>query len=143
MNKNHVPAGGIAITAGLGLVGVLINYIYPTDAFNIVMNLAGIGIAGTWMSIMVSHWLFVRKAKRGEVERPDFKLFCAPVTNFLTLAFLALIIVAMWMQDTAGKITISTFVVLAILWAIAWFGFIRKRVDGSLLEKMIPGDEEE
>ena len=49
----------------------------------------------------------------------------------------------MWMQDTAGKITISTFVVLAVVWAIAWFGFIRKRVDGSLLEKMIPGDEED
>ncbi|WP_276849241.1 amino acid permease [Corynebacterium pyruviciproducens] len=143
MNKNHVPAGGIAITAGLGLVGVLINYVYPTDAFNIVMNLAGIGIAGTWMSIMVSHWIFVRRAARGEVQRPDFKLFWAPVTNFLTLAFLALIIVAMWVQDTAGKITISTFVVLAILWAIAWFAFIRKRVDGSLLEQMIPGDEDE
>ena len=65
------------------------------------------------------------------------------MTNFLTLAFLALIIVAMWVQDTAGKITISTFVVLAILWAIAWFAFIRKRVDGSLLEQMIPGDEDE
>ena len=34
-----------------------------------VMNLAAIGIAGTWISVLVSHWVFVRKANAGEVER--------------------------------------------------------------------------
>lgn len=137
MNKHQVPYGAISITAALGLIGVMINYIYPTDAFDIVMNLAGIGIAGTWMSIMISHWIFVRRAHRGEVERPAYRLFAAPWTNLATLIFLTLIILAMWLQDNVGKATIITFICLAIIMTIAWFGWIRKRVNGEALEGML------
>lgn len=140
MNAHHVPYGGIIITAVLGLIGVMINYVYPTAAFDIVMNLAGIGIAGTWISIMISHWIFVRKAQRGELERPQFRLFAAPFTNLITIIFLGLIIIFMWFADEIGKPTIITFVILAIIMTIVWF-IVRDKVDGSLLEEMLEEDE--
>lgn len=38
--------------------------VLPEDAFNIIMNLAGIGIAGTWTLILVTHLAFLKKVKR-------------------------------------------------------------------------------
>ena len=74
LNKNHVPSGGIIITASLGPLGVLLNAFVPTKASNIVMDLAGIDIAGTWAMILISHLAFLRKVKRGEEQRPEFRM---------------------------------------------------------------------
>ena len=134
LNRHKVPAGGISITAGLALVGVLINYIAPTHAFEIVMNLAGIGIAGTWISIMVSHMIFVRKARNGELERPAYRLWAAPFTNLLTIAFLVFVICAMWFADTIGKPTILTFLGICVALAVGWFA-IRGRIDAAILDE--------
>ncbi|QCV94284.1 amino acid permease [Acidipropionibacterium acidipropionici] len=139
LNKHQVPAGGIAITASLGLIGVLINYIYPTGAFEIVMNLAGIGIAGTWISILVSHIIFVRKAGRGEVTRPEFKLHGAPVTNIVAVVFLAAIIISMWFDAEIGRPTIYMFGGVVVLLIIGWFA-VRKRIKGDLLDTILDED---
>lgn len=140
LNKNHVPAGGIAITAGLALIGVLINYVWPSEAFDIVMNLAGIGIAGTWISIMVSHWAFVRKARRGEVERPKFRLWAAPVTNIVTIVFLVFVIGGMWFADRIGPPTILMFGGVCVILAIGWFTVVRKRINPTVLDEAFDAD---
>ena len=88
LNKNHVPYGGIIITASLGLLGVLLNAFVPENAFNIVMDLAGIGIAGTWAMILISHLAFLRKVKRGEEQRPEFRMPGAPLHQLPGAAFL-------------------------------------------------------
>ncbi len=130
LNRNQVPYAGILITAGLGLIGVLINYASPSQAFEICMNLAGIGIAGTWISIMVSHLLFARRAKRGLVERPAFRLRLAPFTNIITIAFLMTMIVGMWFADDIGKPTILLFLGICVLMVIGWF-FVRNRIEST------------
>jgi len=132
LNRNQVPYVGILITAGLGLIGVLINYIYPSQAFEIVMNLAGIGIAGTWISIMASHWLFVHRAEKGFVERPTFRLFWAPVTNAVTIVFLLTIVVGMWFADQIGKPTILLFLGICVVMVIGWF-VVRGRVESTAI----------
>ncbi len=133
MNRFNVPFGGITITAGLGLIGVLINYVYPSQAFDIVMNLAGIGIAGTWISIMVSHWIFVNKAKQGLYERPKYRLFWAPWTNLVTILFLVGVIIMMWFADEIGRPTIGLFAVIALIMVLGWF-LVRDKIDGDVLE---------
>lgn len=133
MNRFNVPFGGITITAGLGLIGVLINYVYPSQAFDIVMNLAGIGIAGTWISIMVSHWIFVNKAKQGLYERPKYRLFWAPWTNLATILFLVGVIIMMWFADEIGRPTIGLFAVIALIMVLGWF-LVRDKIDGDVLE---------
>ena len=96
LNKNHVPSGGIIITASLGLLGVLLNAFVPENAFNIVMDLAGIGIAGTWAMILISHLAFLRKVKRGEEARPEFRMPGAPYTNYLALLFFAVVVASIF-----------------------------------------------
>ncbi|WP_420175255.1 amino acid permease [Luteococcus sp. OSA5] len=133
LNRNAVPYGGIVITSALGLIGVMINYIWPSQAFDIVMNLAGIGIAGTWISIMVSHWIFVHRAKQGLYERPKYRLFWAPWTNLATIVFLVGVIVMMWFADEIGKPTITLFGVVALIMVIGWYA-VRDKIDGTVLE---------
>src|SRR5690349_20571797 len=48
MNKAGVPYGGIAITAAMTLLGVGLNAIVPESAFEIVLNVASLGIIAAW-----------------------------------------------------------------------------------------------
>lgn len=136
LNKNRVPYGGIMLTAGLGLIGVLINYIYPTKAFEIVMNLAAIGIAGTWISILLSHVIFVRRAAKGLVKRPKFQLRGAPYTDILAIVFFVTSIAAMWFEPSVGRKTIILFAFVIVLMVAGWFvvrGNLKSELMGTVL----------
>ena len=132
LNKHHVPYGGLIITASLGLVGVVINAYVPEKAFNIVMDLAGIGIAGTWAMILISHLAFLRKVRRGEERRPGFRMPGAPYTNYVALLFFT-VVVASNVTSESGRWTLALFGVVAVLMVVGWFG-VRGRV-GSLTDE--------
>jgi L-asparagine permease len=82
---------------------------------------------------VVSHLLFVRKAKRGEVTRPAFRLPFAPWSQIATLAFLASVVVLMAF-DKSGRIVLAGVPVIVLALVVGWFG-VRKRIDSSILEK--------
>ena len=132
LNKNHVPYGGIIITASLGLLGVLLNAFVPENAFNIVMDLAGIGIAGTWAMILISHLAFLRKVKRGEEQRPEFRMPGAPYTNYLALLFFT-VVVASNVTSESGRWTLALFAVVIVLMVAGWY-YVRGRV-GNLTDE--------
>ena len=136
LNRHGVPAGGIAITASLGLIGVFINYLYPSKAFEVVMNLAAIGIAGTWISILASHMVFVLKARKGETTRPSFQLRGAPVANVVTILVLLCTIIAMWFEPEVGRPTIFLFLGVCVLMVLGWFA-VRNRIRGDLLDEFL------
>ncbi|QFU87611.1 amino acid permease [Amycolatopsis sp. YIM 10] len=127
MNRNHVPYGGILLTAAVCVLGVGLNYVVPADAFEIVLNFAAIGILSTWGIIMLSHLLFWRKTKAGHLQRPSFRLPGSPVTEIVTLAFLASVVVLMWF-DELGRLTLLSLPAILIALVIGWF-VVRKRVD--------------
>ena len=132
LNKHHVPYGGIIITASLGLLGVLLNALVPSSAFEIVMSLAGIGIAGTWAMILITHLAFLRKVKRGESQRPQFRMPGAPYTNYLALLFFA-VVVGSNVMTFEGRATLALFAVVVILMVAGWY-YVRGRV-GSLTDE--------
>jgi L-asparagine permease len=133
MNRNQVPYGGILLTASVCVLGVALNYLVPKDAFEIVLNFAAIGILGTWAIIVLSHLLFVRKAKRGEVTRPSYRLPFSPYTEIVTLLFLVVVVVLMGFDHT-GRITLLALPVIAAALVAGWF-CVRKRIDMSAFEK--------
>ena len=133
MNRNQVPYGGILLTSSVCVVGVGLNYVVPKDAFEIVLNFAAVGILGTWAIIVLSHLLFVRKAKRGEVTRPHFRLPFSPYTEIATLAFLAAVVVLMGFDKT-GRITLLALPLIIVALVVGWF-VVRKRIDMSAFDK--------
>ncbi|OZG50827.1 L-asparagine permease [Pseudoscardovia radai] len=135
LNKNHVPAGGITITAALGVIGVILNAVLPSDAFDIIMNLAGIGIAGTWCSILVTHLAFLRRVKRGEEERPAFHMPGAPSTDYISIAFFAIVVLSN-LFDASGRWTLAMFAVVCVALVIGWYA-VRGRINGDMLDTMV------
>ncbi|MGY6651093.1 amino acid permease [Amycolatopsis sp. TRM77291] len=133
MNKNHVPYGGILLTSAVCVVGVGLNAVVPSQAFEIVLNFAAIGILGTWAIIVLSHLLFVRKAKLGEVERPSYRLPFSPYTEIATLIFLVAVVVLMGF-DEVGRITLYCLPVIGLALVAGWFG-VRKRINMDVFEK--------
>ncbi|MFR0591377.1 amino acid permease [Bifidobacterium thermophilum] len=141
MNKNHIPYGGIIITSALGLIGVVLNAVLPANAFDIIMNLAGIGIAGTWSSILVTHLAFLKRVKAGKEQRPAYRMPGAPFTDYLALAFFAIVVISN-LTSASGRWTLALFAVVVVAMIIGWYA-VRGRIDGSLMDEILDNDEDE
>lgn len=121
MSRGGVPYGGIVITAAVALVGVLLNALVPAQAFEIVLNVAALGIVAAWGMIVLCQMRLVAWARAGRLERPSFRLFGSPVTGWLTLGFLAAVIVLMAFDRPVGTWTVASLAVIIPLLAGGWF----------------------
>ncbi|MCA1224070.1 amino acid permease [Streptomyces sp. 8L] len=130
MNRNQVPYGGILLTASVCILGVVLNYVVPGEAFEIVLNIASLGVLTAWGMIMICHLVFVRRARKGLVERPSYRLPGSPVVEILTLAFLAGVLVLMWFDKPVGRNTILIIPILAAALVVGWFR-VRGRVNAN------------
>lgn len=127
MSSNHVPYAGILATIGIYVVGVFLNYLVPSRVFEIVLNLAALGIISAWAFIMVCQLRLRQEIKKGNAADVPFKLPGAPFTSWLTLLFLLSVLVLMAFDYPNGTYTIAAIPVLALLLFVGWFG-VRKRV---------------
>lgn len=128
MNKSQVPYGGILLTSAVCVLGVGLNFLMPSQAFEIVLNVASLGIISTWVIIMVCHLAFVRRAKEGVITRPSFRLPGSPVTEIVTIVFLLSVLVLMWKDPEIGRKTLYLIPIIAAALAAGWYG-IRRRAD--------------
>ncbi|AQV96617.1 amino acid permease [Cupriavidus necator] len=130
MNARGVPYGGIVVTICLIAIGVPLNYIVPERAFEIVLNIAAIGIITTWASIVLCQILFRRAVNRGEMRDVSFRMPGAPFTSWLTLVFLAVVLLLMALDYPNGSITFAMIPVLAIGLAVGW-RLARRKAPGT------------
>lgn len=121
LSKSGVPYGGILMTSCVTLLGVFLNMIVPEDAFEIVLNLASIGIISGWASIMLAHIKFVHLTKAGVYPRPAYRMPGAPFTDWLTLAFLLVVIVLIGYDYPVGTYTLASMLVVLPIMVIGWF----------------------
>lgn len=127
MNKGKVPYGGVLFTAAFGVAGVGLNYWMPGEAFEIVLNLASIGILGTWGMVMLCSLFFWHRSKNGLVSRPSYRLPWAPYTQIATLLFLVTVLVLMWSDGGVGRTTVMLLPAIAAALVGGWF-LVRGRV---------------
>ena len=127
MSKQHVPYAGILATLVVYVFGVFLNYLVPSQVFEIVLNVAALGIIASWGFIVVCQMRLRKAIKEGKAADVSFKLPGAPVTSWLTLLFLFSVLVLMAFDYPNGTYTIATIPLLAVLLIAGWFG-VRKRV---------------
>ncbi|WP_448316999.1 amino acid permease [Streptomyces sp. CO7] len=127
MNRNQVPYGGILLTGAVCVLGVGLNFLMPGQAFEIVLNVASLGIISTWVIIMICHLVFVRRARAGLLTRPAFRLWGSPVTEIVTIAFLVAVLALMWGDPEVGRRTLLLIPVIAAALVAGWFA-VRRRV---------------
>lgn len=133
MSKSKVPVGAIGLVTIAYAIGIVLNFLVPADAFEIVLNFAALGILSTWMFILVSHLVFLRRCKSGQIDRPKYRLFLSPWTNYVAIAFLIAVFVLMWWDVPVGRITVIGTIPIALMLIGGWF-LVRKRVAAKAAE---------
>jgi L-asparagine permease len=127
MSKNGVPYGGILLTSGAGLLGIVLNAIKPSQAFEIVLHLAAVGVVVAWATIVACQLRFYQLAQRGVVQRPAFRMPLAPYSGYVTLAFLAAVVVLMMFDKVQGPWLLGAMVIGIPALIGGWF-LVRHRV---------------
>ena len=127
MSKRGVPYGGICLTALIGLFGVLLNGVVPEKAFEIVLNVAALGIIASWGTIVICQIQLYRWSKRGIMTRPSFRMWGAPFTGYLTLVFLLAVLVLMASDPPIGTWTVAALVVIIPALIGGWYA-VRRQV---------------
>jgi L-asparagine permease len=125
MNRHHVPYGGIMITCAVYFLGVIMNVFVPHRAFDIATALASLGVLATWVTILVCQAQMRAAGERGEVDRPGFRMPGSPVTNYVALAVLAVVLVLMPFANSEQAIA---FGCIPALIAALWYGWRRIRL---------------
>ncbi|NIE70829.1 L-asparagine permease [Pantoea sp. Acro-807] len=134
MSKQQVPYAGILVTVAVYIVGVVLNYYVPSQVFEIVLNVASLGIISSWGFIVVCQMRLRKAIKEGKAENVSFKLPWAPFTSWLTLLFLLSVLVLMAFDYPNGTYTIASIPLIAVLLVLGWFG-VRKRVQAEAMKE--------
>jgi L-asparagine permease len=140
MSRQGVPYGGILLTASIGLLGVLLNSIVPDQAFEIVLNVASLGILASWATIIICQLQLYRWSQQGRMARPSFRMWGSPYTGYATLAFLLTVLVLMAFNYPVGTITIGGLVVLIPALIGGWY-LVRDRVAEVAAERVGDTDD--
>jgi L-asparagine permease len=127
MSRNGVPYGGILLTAGIGLFGIVLNAVKPSQAFEIVLHIASVGVVVAWGTIVACQLKFHRLVKKGELERPKFRMPFAPYSGYATLAFLVGVLALMFLDKVQGPWMLGAMVIGVPALIGGWY-LVRDRV---------------
>ncbi|WP_224652738.1 L-asparagine permease [Pectobacterium versatile] len=127
MSGQSVPYTGILVTVGIHIIGVVLNYVVPSQVFEIVLNIASLGIICSWAFIILCQMQLRKAIRQGKAKPVAFRMPGAPVTSWLTLAFLVSVLGLMAFDYPNGTWTIATVPVLAIMLIIGWRGLKKQR----------------
>ena len=126
VNRRGVPLVALGVSALATGLCVVINYLMPGEAFGLLMALAVSALVIKWASISITHLKF-RKASVASGKVPFYRSWGAPVTNYLCLGFIVLILVVMYLTP---PIRISVLLIPAWI-AVLWVAFrLKKRRQG-------------
>jgi L-asparagine permease len=110
------------------LLGVGLNAVVPAMAFEIALNATALAILCTWGTIVLCQLKLYKLSKKGLMLRPAFRMLGAPWTSYLTLAFLAAVLVLMVFDFPVGTYTVASLAIIIPALIAGWFA-VRKRVN--------------
>ncbi|MGA9172406.1 MAG: amino acid permease, partial [Thermoactinomyces sp.] len=112
VSKRKVPARGITASFIVLLIGVLLNYFIPKQAFAYITSVATIGALWVWGIIVYAH---LKYRKRKQAKNDSFKMPGYPVTNWIVILFLVMVAVLLaFSEDTRVALYVAPF----------WFGIL-------------------
>ena len=120
VNRRGVPVLAIAVSALVTLLCVLVNYLVPQNALEMLMALAVAALVINWAMISLAHLKFRRAMVQQGVE-PSFKAFWFPFANYLCLAFVAFILLIMlWLPGLRNSVFAMPFWLVLIWVCYRW-----------------------
>ncbi|WP_328588886.1 amino acid permease [Niallia nealsonii] len=95
LNENGSPIRGILFTSLILLFAVVLNYIVPEKVFMYISSVATVAMITSWTIILITQIKFRKSKIKQEIEKLAFEMPLYPVSTYLALTFLALVIVLM------------------------------------------------
>lgn len=95
LNKNGNPRRGILFSSLFLLVAVVLNYYVPEKVFIYISSVATVAVITSWTIILITQLKFRQSKTKKEIGKLAFKMPLYPISTYLALAFLALVIVLM------------------------------------------------
>ena len=117
VDRRGVPVPAILVSAVATFACVVLNYLLPGEAFKLLMALVVASLVINWAMISLAHLKF-RRAKIAEGIEPFFKAFWFPFANYLCLAFLALMLVLLYLNGETAAVALVPVWLLLI-----WVGY--------------------
>ncbi|SCC72758.1 amino acid permease [Acinetobacter albensis] len=94
INRRGIPVNAVMVSAFFTLMCVLINYLFPEKAFNLLMMLVVAAIVINWVVISYTHLKF--KKHMISIHAPtQFPSIAYPFTNYLCIIFMCGILLIM------------------------------------------------
>ncbi len=118
VSKSKVPARGIVFSAGCMMIGVVLNFVVPAEAFGYVTSIATFVGIFVWFVITWCQMNFRKRLTPEQVKNLKFPMFGYPWANYLAIAFLAFVIIVMCMSAGNRVAVIVGFPWLIFLWVI-------------------------
>lgn len=114
VNARGVPYAGILYPAAYTGLCALLNYLMPRGALGLLMSLVVASLVLMWFVIIVTHLKF-RAFIRDSGRKTEFPAPFAPVTNYICLAFMVLIVVVLYFTpDVRVSVYAMPFWVVAV-----------------------------
>lgn len=127
-NKNGVPGLAIIVSAAALLLGVYLNYTVSEKVFRWVTSIATFGAVWTWGTILISHILYRKRLTDEERKQTEYTMPFHPFSSYLSLAFLALVIILMgFSENTIIALIVGPVWILLLVACFYGFG-LNKRV---------------
>ena len=95
VSKNGSPSRGILFSSAMLLIAVVLNYIVPEKVFIYISAVATVAVITSWMIILFAQLKFRRAKTKEEVAELKFKIPLYPLSTYIAIAFLLMVIVLM------------------------------------------------
>ena len=95
VNRFGAPHVGVLASSAVTVVAVVLTFAFPDTVFLYIISIALISGIINWTMIIVTNLKFRRHIGADAVSKLDFKMPGHPVSGYVVLAFLALVVVLM------------------------------------------------
>ncbi|MDH4566074.1 amino acid permease [Pseudomonas sp. BN414] len=135
VDKRGVPVRALVVSAAVTFLAVVVNYVVPHNALELLMSLVVAALVINWAMISYSHLKFRQRMDKDGV-RTGFRSLWFPMSNYLCLAFVLFILVIMLMIP---GIQVSVYAIP--VWLLVMWGCYRLKRSGKAETSKVAGYE--
>ena len=132
LSKTQVPSTAILISAGFMLIGVLLNYVVPAKVFAYVTSVATFAGVFSWFMILLAQMKYRTTLTPEQVKKLKFPLKGYPYTNYISIVFLAILVIIMFMSPDTRVAVIVGPLWLGVLVAYYYGNGLHKRANATV-----------
>ncbi|MDR3241019.1 MAG: amino acid permease [Lactobacillaceae bacterium] len=117
LNRRQLPINAISLSATLVALTVVVHFVFPGDAFQLITSVASAAFVVMYMMLVWTHVKY-RQSDDYKAGQKLFKMPGAPVSNYVTLIFMAGIFVILLTQKATmwpTLIAITWYLIMIII----------------------------